>query len=113
MSRTSRHKLLMRRVCLGLQVNCMLIKKMWITKNTVHPLDNEIAQDMIYVRNVSPSALGFGKHADLTFQALVLNYPGYVSWVETVKTPTRSMLELQQYIQTFNRLKTNGYVFVG
>ena len=103
----------MRRVCLGLQVTCMLIKKLFIVKTPDQPLNNKIAQDMIYVRNVSPSVLGFGKHAHLTFQALVLKYPGYVSWVEEVKTPTRTMLELQQYIQTFNRLKTNGYVIVG
>ena len=86
---------------------------MFLITNPNQPLNNKIAQDMIYVRNVSPSVLGFGKHANLTFQALVLNFPGYVSWVETVTTPTRPMLELQQYIQTFNRLKTNGYVFVG
>ena len=86
---------------------------MFLVDKPAEPLNNEIARDMVYARCVSSSVLGLGKHADLTFRALVSNYPGYVSSVEEVKTTTRPMLELQQYIQAFNRLKTNGYVFVG
>ena len=96
-----------------LKVNCMLIKKWFLIKKSRQPLDNEIAQDMIYVRNASPSVLGFGKHAHLSHQALVTNYPGYVSWIEEVDSPTRAMRDLRQYIQTFNRLKSNGYAYVG
>ena len=70
------NNLLMRRVCLGLQVNCILIKKMFLITNPNQPLNNKIARDMIYVRRVSSSVLGFGKHADLIFQALVFNYLG-------------------------------------
>ncbi len=76
-------------------------------------LNNEIAQDMVYVRNVSTNVLGFGKHKHLTYQALVTTHPEYVSWVEEVSSPTRVVLDLQEYIRTFNRLKRNGYAHAG
>lgn len=107
------NKLLMQHVFLRLKVNCMLIKKMFLIKKTRQALDNDIVRDMIYVRNVSTNVLGFGKHKCLTYQELVTTHNEYVSWVEKVDCPTCAMLDLQEYIRTFNRLKRNGYAYVG
>lgn len=104
---------LMQSIFSRFKVYCLLIKKQFVLKKSRQPLDNDIVRNMIYVRNVSTNVLGFGKHAHLSYQTLITNYVGYVAWVEEVSCPTRDMHDLQQYIRTFNRLKNNGYVYVG
>ena len=51
--------------------------------------------------------VGFGKHANLTYKSIHQNHRGYVNWARDQNNPCRQMVELFEWIDGINTIRTN------